>query len=125
MRVSDWAKDRISTDQVYYSCLDTEVTIGAFRVVMVMELGMRSYESVPEQVSFDHFLEWWGWAVNMRVDLGMLQRVEANTREIVVNPNKKAEVTSNHWLTHVRGRRFAKACNQEVLESREVRAERG
>ena len=51
--------------------------------------------------------------------------MEANIKEMVVNPNKRVGDTSNHWLRHIRGQRFALPCTQGVIESREAMAERG
>ena len=56
VRVSDWAKENISSDQAFYGCLDTEVTLRAIRIAMWLELGMRSYESCLGEVDFDKFL---------------------------------------------------------------------
>jgi hypothetical protein len=125
VRVSDWTRDRISTEQCFYGCIDTEIIIRSMRVAMLVELGMRSFESVPETITFDHFVGWWDWAVDQRVDSSLLQKVEANINEMVVNPNKRVGDTGNHWLKHIRGRRFSLPCTQGVIESREAMAERG
>jgi hypothetical protein len=42
---------------------------------MLAELGMRLYESVPEDITFEHFVGWWSWAVDMRADLALLLKL--------------------------------------------------
>jgi hypothetical protein len=101
-----------------------EIIIRSMRVAMLVELGMRSFESVPEMITFDHFMGWWDWAVDQRVDSSLLQKVGASNNDLGMNPNKRVSDTSNHWLKHSRGRMFSLACDQGLIESREEMAER-
>jgi hypothetical protein len=125
VRVSDWTRERITTEQCYYACLDTEIIIRSMSVAMKMELRMRSFDMVPEVITFDSFMGWWDWAVDQRVNSSLLQKVGASNNDLRMNPNKRVSDTSNHWLKHSRGRRFSVACDEGLVESRVEMAERG